>query len=325
MFSVEIETKKNLLAFSAGIDSTALFFILLEKNIPFDIAIVDYAQREQSKLEIAYAKELANKYNKNIFLTSFPSDEKFSEKNARDFRYNFFQNIIEKNNYETLITAHQLNDKLEWFLMQLSSGSGLVELLGMKEKDQRKNYIALKPLLNYSKDELQNYLDKNNITYFVDETNSDEKYMRNHIRKKFSNEFLKEFNNGVKKSFEYLEYDLEDLDFSYEKESFYELTLFSFEGNISENKLIRLIDKELKRRGILVSSTTRNEILKQKQCVVSHKIAIALEEKRLYMAPYCTNTMPKSFKESCRLKKIPSNIRAYIFSIDPTILERIGV
>ena len=52
---------KNLLAFSGGIDSTALFFMLLEQNIDFDMAIVDYGIRAQSKDEVAYAKELAHK------------------------------------------------------------------------------------------------------------------------------------------------------------------------------------------------------------------------------------------------------------------------
>ena len=63
-----ITESKNLLAFSAGVDSTALFFLLLEQNIPFDIAIVNYNVRVQSKEELAYAKELAIKYSKNIYL-----------------------------------------------------------------------------------------------------------------------------------------------------------------------------------------------------------------------------------------------------------------
>ena len=66
-FSV-IRNQKNLLAFSAGVDSSALFFLLLEQSIPFDIAIVDYNLRVQSKNEVSYAKELALKYNKSIFI-----------------------------------------------------------------------------------------------------------------------------------------------------------------------------------------------------------------------------------------------------------------
>ena len=63
-----IKESKNLLAFSSGVDSTALFFLLFEKNIPFDIAIVNYNMRIQSLDEVTYAKHLASKYNKQIFL-----------------------------------------------------------------------------------------------------------------------------------------------------------------------------------------------------------------------------------------------------------------
>ena len=143
-----IRNQKNLLAFSAGVDSTALFFLLLKQNIPFDIAIVDYNLRVQSKEEISYAKELALKYNKKIFVKDIKleSDSNF-EKTARDIRYKFFEKIISENSYENLITAHQLNDKLEWFMMQLSKGAGLVELIGFNEFEQKETYKIYKTWL----------------------------------------------------------------------------------------------------------------------------------------------------------------------------------
>ena len=58
----------NLLAFSHGIDSTALFYILEEAGIKFDLAMVDYNVREQSKSEIKSAKELADKFGKKIYI-----------------------------------------------------------------------------------------------------------------------------------------------------------------------------------------------------------------------------------------------------------------
>jgi tRNA(Ile)-lysidine synthase len=118
-FRLSINTTKNLLAFSAGVDSSALFFLLVEQNIPFDIAIVNYNQRESSNNEVIYATQLAHKYGKKCFISLYPKDKKFSEKTARDYRHNFFEEIIEKENYEALLTAHQLNDKLEWFLIPL--------------------------------------------------------------------------------------------------------------------------------------------------------------------------------------------------------------
>ncbi|MBI3874028.1 MAG: tRNA lysidine(34) synthetase TilS [Arcobacter sp.] len=199
-----IATKKNLLAFSGGVDSTALFFILLSLDIPFDIAIVDYNQRESSKDEVKYAQELALKYNKKCFIKIY-ENEKFSEKSARDFRYVFFTQIIKENGYKSLITAHQLNDKLEWFLMQLSKGAGLPELIGLQELEIREDFTLYRPLLEISKNELLEYLDKNNIKYFTDETNFDPKYKRNFFRQKFSDDFVKLYKDGLKKSFSYLQ------------------------------------------------------------------------------------------------------------------------
>lgn len=86
----KITNTKNILAFSAGVDSSALFFLLLNAKIPFDIVIVNYNVRDQSKDEVQYAKDLAKKYNKRIFIKNvvLQSSSNF-EKTARDIRYSF--------------------------------------------------------------------------------------------------------------------------------------------------------------------------------------------------------------------------------------------
>lgn len=308
-----INTSKNLLAFSAGVDSTALFFILLENNIPFDIAIVNYNIREQSKKEVTYAEELANKYNKKIFIKNITIENQSNfEKNARDIRYSFFKEIIQNFSYQTLITAHQLNDKLEWFFMQLSKGAGLVELLSFEEFKEEKPFNIFKPLVNISKNELIKYLDKNKITYFTDQTNFDEKYTRNYFRNNFANKFLDEFENGVKNSFDYLQKDLNSLDIN-QIPIFREKELIIFNSSVDDNLNLRIIDKNLKKRGILLSSLQRDEIIKQKEIVISHKICVNLTNKLIFIAPYENITMIKEFKEKCRLIKLPKNIRPYIY------------
>ncbi|PWE22686.1 tRNA lysidine(34) synthetase TilS [Aliarcobacter skirrowii] len=309
----EIKNSKNLLAFSAGIDSTALFFLLLNSNISFDIAIVDYNIREQSKEEVAHAKNLAKKFNKKIYIKDiFLENLSNFEKQARDARYNFFEEIIKKNSYDFLITAHQLNDKFEWFLMQLSKGAGLIELLGMSKIEDKEFYKIYRPLLNFSKDELISCLENKNIKYFVDESNIDEKYKRNYFRNSFSNSFLKEFENGVKNSFEFLNRDLNSLNIDfYPIKKIDELEIFK---NQNDNNLnLRIIDKSLKKRGILLSSLQREEIIKQKELTVAHKINIAITENYIFIAPKVKTNMPKDFKEKCRVKKLPKNIREYIF------------
>ena len=312
-FSV-IKNQKNLLAFSAGIDSSALFFLLLEQNIPFDIAIVNYNQREQSKEEVSYAKELAIKYSKNIYLKDITLDANSNfEKNARDIRYAFFEEIINEYSYENLITAHQLNDKLEWFMMQITKGAGLVELIGFNVFEHKENYKIYKPLLQITKEELQKYLKQNDLKYFIDNSNFDEKYKRNFFRHNFSDKLLEEFKEGIKKSFDYLQKDLNSLNIQDSpKQKIKELEIFVNQKD--DNLNIRTIDLSLKRRGILLTNAQRNEILKQKEITISNKINISMNENNIWITPMLNITMDKKFKELCRVNKIPKNIRAYIFS-----------
>ncbi len=313
-FKIDINTQNNLLAFSAGVDSTALFYLLVEKNIPFDIAIVDYAQREQSKDEVIYATQLAHKYNKKCFISNYPSEAKFSEKEARDYRYNFFDAIMLENSYESLLTAHQLNDKCEWFLMQFTKGAGLSELLGMQMQSYKNGYNIVKPLLEHTKQSLKEYLLTNNYKFFEDISNRDEKYKRNYFRHNFSDKLLEQYQSGISHSFEYLEKDFHSLFDNFTKQVFEQLTIYEYNKDL--NIAMRIIDKDLKIRGIIISKATRDEIVQKKEVVISHKIAVAIVDEKIYIAPYLKNTMTKEFKERCRVNKIPNNIRGYLSTLD---------
>lgn len=308
-----IKESKNLLAFSAGVDSSALFFLLLKQNIPFDIAIVNYNVRVQSKDEVNYAKNLALKYNKQIYIKDIKLESTSNfEKTARDIRYKFFEEIIDENSYEVLITAHQLNDKLEWFLMQLTKGAGLVELIGFNEFEQKENYKICKPLLEITKEELESFLKQENIKYFIDNSNFDEKYKRNYFRHNFSDKLLSEYTNGIKKSFKYLQDDINSLNIEITPiKNFNELEIYQ---NQKDNNLnIRIIDNSLKKRGFLLSSAQRDEIIKQKEITVSHKINISIKEDLIWICPNVSSIMDKKFKENCRINKIPKNVRNYIY------------
>lgn len=298
------------------------FFLLLEQNIPFDIAIVDYNIRTQSKDEIKYAQDLALKYQKKCFLTVVTIENQSNfEKKARDIRYSFFDDIIKKHNYETLITAHQLNDKLEWFLMQLTKGAGLLELIGLDKYSFKNEYQIYKPLLEISKDRLLNYLKENGIKYFIDNTNSDEKYKRNLFRKNFANDLIKDYEKGIVNSFNYLKNDLNSLNI--ETQVIYENRLLEVFKNLNDDNLnIKLIDKSLKKRGVLLSKAQRDEIIRQKEITISDKINISMEKNYIFISPKSNVSMDKQFKEKCRVKKIPKNIRAYLFenNINPSEL-----
>ena len=183
------------------------------------------------------------------------------EKNARDFRYNFFEGLIEKYGYDNLLTAHQLNDQLEWMLMRLTKGAGVSELLGLEPVSQRKNYTLIRPVLSYSKDELLGYLEENSYPYFIDESNSDEKYERNSFRKVFSGPLMAQYKEGIKRSFDYLRKDKELLERSFETlHSEKALRVIKLH---SDRVKVKAADLALKELGYLLSASQRKEIEKE--------------------------------------------------------------
>jgi len=317
-----LKNHKNLLAFSAGVDSSALFFLLLEHNISFDIALVNYNMREQSKEEEAYALALAKKHNLKAYTIKAPPFNKNFEKNARDFRYDFFDKLMAEHHYDNLLTAHQLNDQLEWLLMRLTKGAGTSELIGLEGYSKRKNYALVRPLLEHSKKELLAYLDFHKYRYFIDESNTNNKYERNLFRNKFANELMNEYSEGIRHSFRYLKEDKATLNKG-TKELFHEKEFYVIAYE-SEASVIRIVDKYLKILGYLLSSAQRVELKKEISLVFGGLWAIEIKENTVFIAPYRSSPMPKKFKEACRKLKIPSKIRSYLFAeeIDIRLLGR---
>ncbi|EAT97407.1 tRNA lysidine(34) synthetase TilS [Campylobacter concisus] len=302
----------NLLAFSHGIDSTALFYILKETGVKFDLVIVDHNVREQSKFEVESAKELASKFGKKIYVKSVNLAGSNFEKNAREARYEFFSEICQKFGYENLILAHQFDDKFEWFLMQLGKGAGLKELFGMSELEKREHFWLVRPLLNLRKKELQNYLDERGLRYFVDETNLEGKLKRSFVRLNFSEPFLDEYFSGVKKSFEFLEADRQNLLPNITK---VDNEIFIIKN---DNNVVRGIDMAAKELNVLLSKAQKDELsanlAKQTSVVLSGKIAVGYANEYILVTPFCKAVMPKEFKERARIFKIPATNRGYLFT-----------
>jgi len=309
--TAHLQNKKNLLAFSAGIDSSALFFLLIENNIKFDIAIVDYGLREQSKEEVKHAKALAKKYKLFCHSIQAPKFDTHFEKKARDFRYEFFDSLVTIEGYDNVLTAHQLNDQLEWLLMRLSKGAGISELLGLEAISKRENHTLIRPLLTYTKDALLTYLKKNNYPYFIDQSNTNEKYERNAFRKQFSDPLIKRYAKGIKHSFAYLTKDKQQLERAFET-LYTEKQLHIIKLHTLESKT-KATDLVLKALGYLLSASQRQEIEKETSLVIGGEWAVEIQNDLLYIAPYLTLTMPKKFKEKCRLLNIPQKIRPYCF------------
>ncbi len=308
----KLRSAKNLLAFSAGVDSSALFFILLENKIDFDIAIVNYNVREQSKKEIQYAKELALTHNLKCHLLNADKIDKNFEASAREIRYDFFEKLILEHNYDNLITAHHLGDRFEWMLMQFCKGAGCVELAGMKETTSRENYTLLRPLLHLDKQELLSFLQENSIKYFEDESNFDKEIKRNSFRHNYSSPLLEKYLDGIKKSFNYLD---EDRDILVREINLVKVGKFAyFEKSHNSRSDIFAIDKYLKSISYMLSANERELLKSEKTLIVGRKFIINQEHGFTFIAPFSkSEKLPKEFKEKMRLLKIEPKLRSYLY------------
>ncbi|RDU69984.1 tRNA lysidine(34) synthetase TilS [Helicobacter cholecystus] len=311
---IEIETLpkgRYLLGFSGGVDSSALFFLLLDLGVEFDIAIVDYGLREQSKEEVVYAKKLARLHQKLCFCTQAPQFMNNFESQAREFRYEFFSQII-KRGYDGLILAHQLDDRFEWTMMQMCKGAGLNTLLGFDFVQSYREYLIYRPLWKVPKASLYQYCKQKGIAYFEDLSNQEEKYTRNIFRQYLQPLILK-YSRGIEKSLEYLNQEKKRL---YKKKEITEFgDIASFQRGDQEDDLHQ-IDLLLKKRGYLLSALQKKEIIKENfVCEIGGKWIIESDEGRIYLCSKVKIIMDKDFRDLCRKLRIPRNIRANVFAL----------
>ena len=310
-----LKGKKNLLAFSGGADSTALFFLLLKHNISFDIAIVNYNQRSQSIEEVEYAKELASRYNLKCHTLEAPDIKSNFESKAREIRYDFFQKLISLHRYKNLLTAHHLGDRFEWMLMQFCKGAGCAEIAGMQKVQHRDAYTLVRPLLHLDKKELYDYLNKENIRYFEDETNQDKEIKRNSFRHNYSAPLLDKYLSGIKKSFEYIDADRETLIPEVKIEKVNNLTYFKSLKDQRAN--IFIVDKILKSYEYMLSANERELLKSSDALVVGRKFLVSKNRDYIFISPYLRDgsktVMTHGFKEECRILKVEPKLRPFLF------------
>lgn len=190
---------------SAGPDSMALVdmvYKLKDKyNLKIIIAHVNYNVRKESVEEEEYVR---NYCKENNLIFEFLNINEYGDDNfeneARRLRYKFFGRLSKKYNAKYVMTAHHADDLMETILMKLVRGSNLNGYAGFKSEVQRRGYKVIRPLINYTKDELIQYNKDNNVKYYIDKTNSDPFYTRNRYRK-YILPFLKNENKDVHKKF----------------------------------------------------------------------------------------------------------------------------
>jgi tRNA(Ile)-lysidine synthase len=271
------------------------------------------------------ARELTARYGKRIHLAHAPQWHSDFEAQARSFRYAFFERLIETEGYDCLLTAHQLEDRMEWLLMRLGRGAGAVELAGMVRWEPRqtpggREYRLCRPLLESSRRELLAYLEARGFRYFVDESNESGENERSRLRP-FVSTFIEEHQRGVTRSFHYLERDREQL------EAGWKLMLTQKDLRIlrlhTPQAAPRAAAEALKGLGYLLTGAERERLDRGESLVAGRRWAVEHRGELLFIAPYLPDTvMPRAFRERCRLAGLPPKIRPYCYRerIEPEAL-----
>lgn len=173
--------KKVLIAVSGGVDSMNLlhFLYIYRKKLDIEIGIahVNHKQRVESDTEENYLRDWANEHQIPIYVSYFSGN--FSEKTARDFRYHFFKQIMNEQNYTALVTAHHADDQAETIFMRLLRGSRLRHLSGIQAVSPFANGELIRPFLDYFKKDLPD------VFHFEDNSNQSLEFLRNRIRNRY--------------------------------------------------------------------------------------------------------------------------------------------
>ena len=199
---------------SGGPDSMAMLHYLLKwrhrSHVKVVVAHMDHMFRGQESAEDAqfvtdYCKEHSIELMRTKRNLPFYIDKtgESPQKVARDFRYRFFAEVMERHNADYLALAHHGDDQIETMLMNMSRGTSTAGLSGIPVCRPYSTGSIIRPFLCVTKEDILNYCKENEIRYRIDPSNDDVKYTRNRFRQKIL-PFLKEENQNVHERFQSL-------------------------------------------------------------------------------------------------------------------------
>ncbi len=193
-----------LLGVSGGVDSLVLLHIIhaIRDDLGIRICVAHFNHRlrktsaRDETLVVQYAKQL----NVPIFVEKRHQDlkvKKVSEDQARQWRFKFFSKAMKKVKADALMLGHHQNDLAETVLMRLMRGSGLYGMRGILKTNQIDGMMVIRPLLDVTRNDIEQYAKKHGIHFGYDETNDQDLYLRNKVRRNLIPLLQREYNPKI--------------------------------------------------------------------------------------------------------------------------------
>ena len=198
------ENDKIICGVSGGPDSICMLDILkdLKEELKFELIVchVNHLIREEAISDEEYVANYCKVNNikyyvKRIDVKKYADNNKQgTEEAGRTVRYEFFEEILQKEKANKIAIAHNKNDKIETIIMNMLRGSGISGLKGIEPKRENK-YI--RPLIETERTSIEEYCEKNNLQPRIDKTNFINDCTRNKIRNVVIPYIKNEFNPNI--------------------------------------------------------------------------------------------------------------------------------
>lgn len=184
---------KVLLAVSGGVDSICMADLFLHSQVDFALAHCNFHLRgQESDTDEKFVEEWATVNNVPLHKIDFDTNA-FATQNAvsiemaaRELRYRWFAKVAKENGYAAVAVAHNANDNAETLILNLLRGTGMQGLSGMNAKSDMPfsddAIILLRPLLTFTRKQIEGYARANSLLWREDSTNADSLYKRNKLR-----------------------------------------------------------------------------------------------------------------------------------------------
>ena len=316
--------------FSGGADSVTLLHFLASNKENLQIKelkavhIHHGIRGEEADRDLKFCEKFCRKYD-IAFVSFFENIPEIAnntgeslEECARRIRYECFEKV----QCDVLATAHNLNDNAETFLLNFARGSALSGLCGIPYK--RDKYI--RPLLDCTREEIEEYVEKNGLQFVTDSTNMCDDYTRNKIRHNIlpqlfaiNPSFDKAFSKCVKSvslSNDFIINEAKDLFDKSKCENYFDCSVFKNCHSALKNQVVSLILKEKKAQNI-----SREHILQVNNIIenggsadIGDNVTIYVERQKLYFAkPDATDKFVLTFKPDA--EKVVTPIGEYLVAI----------
>lgn len=238
--------EKVVVAVSGGVDSVVLLDRLVKElgNEKVVVAHLHHGLREESNEELTMVANMSKNYGvtfeyKKLDVYGYCAKKGVSmETGARELRYNFFNEVMDKYGTKTLVIAHHGDDLVETMSMRLVNGTSLNGLIGMRDIFKDGDIVKVRPLLDVTKAELYKYAEEEGLEWAEDVTNHDQEIKRNRYRSVLL-PFAKGENSQVHLAFNRLSEELAE-----EKEYWDELMSDTYEDLVKEEQGLLKVNRE---------------------------------------------------------------------------------